>query len=95
MVGQDDVFLNFVEFFGFDGGQWVFLCFDCVVLQCQIDFGKGDGGGVCFIGMWYCQIGGYVWYVYFQFLYVGIGFDVFVGCGVVCVVIGYGGDVVV
>ena len=46
MAGQDDVLLHFIELLGFDGGQRVFLCVHGAVLQCQVDLGKGDWGGV-------------------------------------------------
>ena len=46
VTGEDDVLLDFVELLGLDRRQRIFLGFDRAVLECQIDFRKGDWRGV-------------------------------------------------
>ncbi|MND86090.1 hypothetical protein D3C80_780410 [compost metagenome] len=92
MAGENDVLLNFEEFFRFDRRQRVFLGVDRAVLQREIDFGECDRRGVGTAGARHGEIGRHVRNAHLHALQVGAFGDCCVRCRVASAVIADGGD---
>ncbi len=92
MASQHDGFLYLEEFFGFNGGERVFLGIHRAVLQGQIHLGKRDRRGVGAAGLPSDGIGWCVRHAYLQAFDVRTLAEGFLGAGVASTVVGVGGD---